>query len=486
MKEIKFNLEARESVLKGINVVADAVKSTYGPNGRNVIIDVEGDNPHITKDGVTVANSIQLDNNFESIGVKLIQGVASKTLKDVGDGTSSSTILTQAIINEGVKEIEFGVNPFKIKQGIDIAVKEITDKLKENATILEQDSDKIKSVGLISTNGDIEISNLLYNIFSKIGKEGIVNVNDSTSLSTYFEIIEGIKIQSGYDNPLFVKDNNKIIFNKPKVFISKDKITQMTTLVPILKEIQEKKEELIIIAPDINQEVLNTLIINNYNGTLKVVYIKLPGSTEIQRQQLDDLSVVIGNKFNMNSTTSGYLKQAIIEQYNSSFISLEKYLLDIEGLKQNIKLGITEIPSYENNKLKERIANLSGKVANIFLYSSSSIELNEKKDKLDDAIHAVKAALDEGVIVGAGITLKNVSEKLRDELIGKYKDDGIITGINIVCNVCKIPFYILNRTVVNEGIVLDPVKVIYVALQNASNIAGLFLTTNCIIANKNN
>ena len=260
----------------------------------------------------------------------------------------------------------------------------------------------------------------------------------------------------------------------------------MTTLVPILKEIQEKKEELIIIAPDINQEVLNTLIINNYNGTLKVVYIKLPGSTEIQRQQLDDLSVVIGNKFNMNSTTSGYLKQAIIEQYSSSFISLEEVLPDIEGLKQNIKLVITEVQSYENNKLKERIANLSGKVANIFLYSSSSIELNEKKDKLDDAIHAVKAALDEGVIVGAGITLKNVSEKVYNELINKYVDDGIITGINIVCNVCKIPFSILNRTVVNEGIVLDPVKVIYVALQNASNIAGLFLTTNCIIANKNN
>lgn len=486
MKEIKFNLEARESVLKGINVVADAVKSTYGPNGRNVIIDIEGDNPHITKDGVTVANSIQLDDNFESIGVKLIQGVASKTLKDVGDGTSTSTILTQAIINEGIKEIEFGINPFQIKQGIDIFVKEVITKLKENSNILPQNNLKLKDVALISTNGDIEISEILFNIFSKIGKEGIVNVNESTSLNTYFEIIEGIKIQNGYDNPLFARDSNKIIFNNPKVFLSKDNISQMTTLVPILKEIQDKKEELIIISPDINKEVLNTLLINNYNGNIKVVYIKLPGSTEIQRQHLDDLSVVIGNRFNMNSTTSGYLKQAIIEQYSSSFISLEKYLLDIEALKQNIKLKITEIPSYENNKLKERIANLSGKVANIFLYSSSSIELNEKKDKLDDAIHAVKAALDEGVIIGAGITLKDVSEKVYNEIIDKYEDIGIKTGINIMYNVSKVPYNILNRVNIKNGIILDPVKVVYTALQNASNIAGLFLTTNCIIANKNN
>ena len=483
MKEIKFNSEATESVLKGINIVADAVKSTYGPNGRNVIIDVDNDNPHITKDGVTVANSIQLEDSFESIGAKLIQGVATKTLKDVGDGTSTATILTQAIINEGIKEIQFGNNPFKIKQGIDIAVKEITNRLKEVSTILPQDAIEVKDVANISANGDVEISNLLYDIFSQIGKEGIVNVNDSTSLDTYFEIIEGIKLSSGYDNPLFSKGENKIIFNKPFVHISKEAINNMTSITPLLKETQNNKEPLIIIAPDINRDVLNTLLVNNYQGNLQVVYIKLPASTEIQKQQLDDLAVVIGHEFSMQNTTGGYLKQAVIEQYNTSFIALDENIKSIETLKEDIRKKITPVPNFENTKLKERIANLSGKVATIYLSATSDIELKEKKDKLDDAIHAVKAALDEGIIAGAGITLKNVSLEVIPQLLDTYEDLGIKTGIGIIDTITKIPFNILNRTTSTNN-VLDPTKVVYTTLQNASSIAGLFLTTNCVIANK--
>ena len=484
MKEIKFNSEATESVLKGINIVADAVKSTYGPNGRNVIIDVDNDNPHITKDGVTVANSIQLEDSFESIGAKLIQGVATKTLKDVGDGTSTATILTQAIINEGIKEIQFGINPFKIKQGIDIAVKEITTRLKEVSTVLPQDANEVKDIANISANGDIEISNLLYDIFSQIGKEGIVNVNDSTSLDTYFDIAEGIKLSSGYDNPVLNNESNKIIFNNPRVFITKEAINKMDSILPIIKEAQSKQEALIIIASNINREVLNTLLLAKYNGSLNVVYIKLPSATEMQRQQLDDLAVVIGSPFDMNNNTLGYLKQAIIEQYNTSFISLDENIESIETLKEDIRKKITPVSNYENTKLKERIANLSGKVATIYLSATSDIELKEKKDKLDDAIHAVKAALDEGIVTGAGVTLKNVSLEVIPQLLANCEDLGIKTGISIIDNITKIPFNILNRTTSTNN-VLDPTKVVYTTLQNASSIAGLFLTTNCVIANKN-
>lgn len=486
IKEIKFNSEAREAVLKGINIVADAVKSTYGPNGRNVMIEVENDVPHITKDGVTVASSIQLENSFESLGAQLIQGVAAKTLKDVGDGTTTSTVLTQALINEGLKEIQFGVNPFKLKQGMDVATLAITKGLKQIATKIEPDCLKIKDVAKISANGDEFISTLLYDIFKVIGKDGIVNVNDSTTLETHFEITEGIQLPNGYENPLFAKGEDKIVFEKPIVFLSKEPIKNIQQLVPTIKTTQAKEKPLIIVAPDIDKGVLDQLILTNYQGNLKVVFIRMPSSTEVQRESLDDLGVVIGKPFEMNNTTIGEIETAYIEQYSTSFIPYDSYLKDIEELKDKLKEKINPFDSgFISLKLKERVAKLSGKVATIYVAGNSEVEIKEKKDRLDDAIHAVKAAIEEGIVQGAGITLAQVSEEVTNVIKELDIDNDTIAGINLINKVCKIPKETLNRNSEIDSKILDPVKVVCTTLQNANSVAGLFLTTNCVIVNKN-
>lgn len=486
IKDIKFNTEAREAVLKGINIVADAVKSTYGPNGRNVMIEVENDVPHITKDGVTVASSIQLENSFESLGAQLIQGVAAKTLKDVGDGTTTSTVLTQALINEGLKEIQFGVNPFKLKQGMDVATLAITKGLKQIATKIEPDCLKIKDVAKISANGDEFISTLLYDIFKVIGKDGIVNVNDSTALETHFEITEGIQLPNGYENPLFAKGEDKIVFEKPIVFLSKEPIKNIQQLVPTIKTTQAKEKPLIIVAPDIDKGVLDQLILTNYQGNLKVVFIRMPSSTEVQREFLDDLGVVIGKPFEMNNSTIGEIETAYIEQYSTSFIPYDSYLKDIEELKDKLKEKINPFDSgFISLKLKERVAKLSGKVATIYVAGNSEVEIKEKKDRLDDAIHAVKAAIEEGIVQGAGITLAQVSEEVTDIIKELDIDNDTIAGINLINKVCKIPKETLNRNSDIDSKILDPVKVVCTTLQNANSVAGLFLTTNCVIVNKN-
>lgn len=486
IKEIKFNTEAREAVLKGINIVADAVKSTYGPNGRNVMIEIENDAPHITKDGVTVASSIQLENSFESLGAQLIQGVAAKTLKDVGDGTTTSTILTQALINEGLKELQFGINPFRLKEGMDLAVKEITFKLKESAKILDKDSEEVKNVAKISANGDNFISTLLYDVFKVIGKDGTVSVTDSTTLDTYFNIAEGIQLPNGYENPLFAKGEDKIVFEKPIVFLSKEPIRNIQQLVPTIKLTQSKEKGLIIVAPDIDKGVLDQLIVTNYQGNLKVVFIRMPSSTEVQKESLDDLGVVVGKPFEMNNSTIGEIEVAYIEQYNTSFIPYDNYLKDIEVLKNKLKEKISSFDSsFTSLKLRERVAKLSGKVATIYVAGNSEVEIKEKKDRLDDAIHAVKAALDEGIVQGAGITLHNISEEVYMKHRQLSYDKDVQAGIDLIERVCNIPRTILGRDFTKKEEVIDPVKVVYTTLQNANSVAGLFLTTNCVIVNKN-
>lgn len=487
IKEIKFNTEAREAVLKGINIVADAVKSTYGPNGRNVMIEIENDAPHITKDGVTVASSIQLENSFESLGAQLIQGVAAKTLKDVGDGTTTSTILTQALINEGLKEIQFGVNPFKLKQGMDVATLAIIEGLKQVASIIDSTSSDIKNVAKISANGDNFISTLLYDVFKVIGKDGTVSVTDSTTLDTYFNITEGIQLPNGYENPLFAKGEDKIVFEKPIVFLSKEPIRNIQQLVPTIKLTQSKEKGLIIVAPDIDKGVLDQLIVTNYQGNLKVVFIRMPSSTEVQKESLDDLGVVVGKPFEMNNSTIGEIEVAYIEQYNTSFIPYDNYLKDIEVLKNKLKEKISSFDSsFTSLKLRERVAKLSGKVATIYVAGNSEVEIKEKKDRLDDAIHAVKAALDEGIVIGAGVTLAQVSEEINKTIKELVDDNDIIAGINLINKCAHIPYDFLNRNIEkNPKEIIDPVKVVYTTLQNANSVAGLFLTTNCVIVNKN-
>ena len=486
VKEIKFNSEATESVLKGINIVADAVKSTFGPNGRNVMIEIEDDVPHITKDGVTVANSIELGDSFESIGAKLIQNVASKTLKDVGDGTTTSTILTQAIVNEGVKELQFGVNVFKLKQGIDLAVQEVTKGLLKEAKVMDKDSEEVIEVAKISANGDLEISKILSDVFKVIGTEGTVTVDNSSTLETTVSISQGIQLNSGYEYTLFAKGEEQIIFENPSVLISKLPIKNMNQLIPTIKKVQDSKVALIIIAPDIDKGVLDVLLANNYTGNLQAVFLKMPGMTEVQREQLDDLGIVIGKPFEMEDTVLGNIELGIISQYKTSFIPSRKELQNIESFKEKLKDKVRpNDTSLTNEKLKERIGKLSGKVATIYISATSEVELKEKKDRLDDAIHAVKAALEEGIVTGAGITLKRVSEEVCEELLTKHTDPGIRTGITLIANVSKLPFNLLNRTVENKDNVLDPVKVVYTTLQNAASVAGLFLTTNCVIVNKN-
>lgn len=486
IKDIKFNTEAREAVLKGINIVADAVKSTYGPNGRNVMIEIENDAPHITKDGVTVASSIQLLDPFESLGAQLIQGVASKTLKDVGDGTTTSTILTQALINEGLKELQFGVNPFRLKEGMDLAVTEITKKLKEYAKVLIKDSEEVKDVAKISANGDEFMSSMLYDIFKVIGKEGTVTVTDSTILDTYFTITEGIQLPNGYENPLFAKEDDKITFEKPYIHLSKEPIRNIQQIVPIIKTTQAKGNPLIIVAPEMDRGVLDQLIITNYQGNMKVVFVRMPAMTEVQRDAFDDLGVVVGKPFEMNQTTGGEVQVAHIEQYSASLIPYNHCNESITSLKESLKSKINPNDNgLSANKLRERVAKLSGKVATIFVAAGSEVELKEKKDRLDDAIHAVKAALDEGIVQGAGLTLYKAAEEVYLSHRQLNYDKDVHAGIDLVDRVCNIPKTILGRDSSDKSEVIDPVKVVYTTLQNANSVAGLFLTTNCVIVNKN-
>lgn len=486
IKDIKFNSEATEATLKGINIVADAVKSTYGPNGRNVMIEVDDVTPHITKDGVTVASSIELEDPYESIGANLIKGVAVKTLKDVGDGTTTATILTQAIINEGLKEIRFGVNPFKLKQGIELALDLVVKDLKSKAELISNDSIRVKDIAKISANGDEFISDMLYQIFKVVGKNSIVSVENSSTLETYFEIKEGIQLPNGYDNPLFSKGEDVIIYDKPYVMLSKSAIRSMDQLIPTIKKIQSENKPLVIIAPEMNKDILEQLIITNYQGNLKVVYIQMPGMTEVQKETLDDLSIVIGKEFGIEDHTLGMAARIHIEQHNASLIPYDNYSEEIESLKETI---LNKINPSDNgflaNKLRERYAKLSSKIATIYVSGDSDVEIKEKKDRLDDAIHAVKAALNEGIVIGAGVTLSTCTEVINAELLNPILDSGIKLGMTLMKKIIQVPYDILNVSTGEElKRVVDPVRVVYVALQNATSIANLFLTTNCVIVNK--
>lgn len=469
VNEIKFNLEAIDSVMMGLNKVADAVKSTFGPIGRNVIIDKGLEAPQITKDGVTVANSIILEESFESVGANLIKEVSKQTLKDVGDGTTTATILTQAIIQEGLKEMQFGTQAYLLKRGIDKMVDEVVKELCAASKPLN--SSDIINIAMVSTNGDKKLSLLLQDVFSKI-QNSTVNILESEGGKDYYEITKGISIPSGYHNFLYTgNEKESLHLENPTVIMSFDYIPKLDPFIPIIKEAGFSDTPVVILGPGMRKDLIDQLAMSCYSGNNPVVFIQIPTSTEIQKRDFYDLL----GAFQINTAGKSYghgkAKSFYIHQYYSSFEIHPSNLDEFRKFTDNVKMNVDD-----------RRNILFNDTANIYVSGDTEVEINEKKDRLDDAVHAIKAAFEEGYVQGAGIGLKEVADKIiENKEIFESNDEYI--GASIIHRVCQIPYNTLSR-VGNTDKIYDPTKVIYSALKNAASIAGLFLTTNCVIVNK--
>lgn len=512
IQEIKFKDEASIELIKGVNTIANAVKSTFGPNGRNVIIEsqLEGDSPHITKDGVTVARSITLENKYQNIGANLVKDVSLKTCKDVGDGTTTSAILTQFIINEGIKLTNLGINAFSIKRGMEKAVDYIVDNLKKSSRLAE-DNWSIKSIAMVSTNGDEELSNILTNIFHDIGADGIVKVFDSKSTETREKLIDGIQFKSGYLSQRFSPVNPVLSWGTSNIVVSTVRIENIQQILPALDKLQLKGAPILILAPDFNQSVVDAIINNNERGKLNACLVRGPGYNENQITRLHDLGIMVDSNEPINSIYVGASKSVVITDENTTIVGGRGNVDKINGrliyLREQILLQKDE---YIREMLEERLAQISSKVAELYVGGLSEVEVAEKKDRIDDAIHAIKASMKEGITIGSGLALLRATiglDKLKVDSQEEYH------GINLIKHACQEPIKHLLQSVSedtskvstllgmdgNMGYnlitkeyedfykagIIDPVKVIYTTIQNASSVGGLVLTTNCVIINKN-
>ena len=513
VQEIKFSTEANKELLEGVNTIANAVKSTFGPHGRNVIIEsnIDGESPHITKDGVTVANSINLGNKFQNIGAKLVKDVALKTCKDVGDGTTTSTILTQFIINEGLKSSNFGADSFALKKGMELAVSLVKEELLKSSIKIETRED-IKNIARISTNGDEELSEILTNIFHNIGEDGVVLVEDSNSYETYEETIKGLQINSGYFSPAFCITSPTVELENPYILISTKKIATLEEIGLELNKVKSVNRPVLIIAPDYSKQVMDSLITNNFRGVLQVCAIKAPGFNEQQYNYLEDISLIIGSELNRinGSKVLGEAKRIVITETSTTIFEGIGKKEDIDSKINFLKKQLeSQKDLYIAGKILERIARLSSNMSILYVGALSDIELQEKKDRIDDAIHAIKAALKEGVIIGSGLALLRASKVLYN--LTEFSRDEMM-GINLIKLACKEPIRQLLENASedtskintllekenNIGLnlitkeyedfyikgIIDPVKVVYTTIENATSVGSLFLTTNCVIINK--
>lgn len=499
-KQLMFNDEARKKIQEGINIVANAVKVTLGPNGRNVIIDQEYGQPHITKDGVSVAKEIELKDKYQNVGVKLIKSVASKTVNDVGDGTTTSSILTQAIINEGLRNIVAGANPVNLKKGIDLATKEVVNFIKEQSISVDK---RIKQVATISANNDEEIGNLISDAVDKIGYDGIITIEEAKGTETYIKINEGIQFQTGFLSPYFITDRDKsvCVLENPSVLVYDSKMDSLKEFYQVLEEVMTSKKSLLIVATDFDSEVLDTLVLNKIKANFKICAVKVPRFNK--EAIIEDLIVITGAKYLNDVSKSisridlGSAEKIIIDKHTTTVINGHG-----SALPQHIE--------YLTNKGElERIAKLQGGIATLYVGAASEVELKEKKDRIEDAVCATKAAIEEGIVPGGGsLYLKAI--KILQTLSGENPDQQI--GINIIANALTYPIKqicqnsgvsgeviinnILNNSLVSnygydaktelygdlvEMGVIDPAKSVRISLENAASVAGLFLTTECVI-----
>lgn len=522
-KEIKYNIEARDLLKQGVDQLADAVKVTLGPKGRNVVVEKKFGAPQITKDGVTVAKEIELENRFENTGAQLVKSVASKTGDDAGDGTTTATILAQAMMSEGLKNVTAGANPMDLKRGMDKAVNAVVDYIKANAEVVGDNYDKIEQVATVSANNDAEIGKLLADAMRKVSKDGVITIEESKSRDTSIGVVEGMQFDRGYLSGYFVTDADKMecVMDNPYILIYDKKISNLKDFLPILQPAAESGRPLLVIAEDVDSEALTTLVVNRLRAGLKICAVKAPGFGDRRKAMLEDIAVLTGGVV-ISEEKGLTLDKATLDMCGTcEKVTVNKDTTTIvngAGDKQLIADRIAQIKneisnttsSYDKEKLQERLAKLSGGVAVLYVGANSEVEMKEKKDRVDDALCATRAAIEEGVVVGGGTTYIRAQEALKD-VKGDNADEQ--TGINIVARAIEEP---LRQIVINAGGegavvvqkvregkgdfgynartdcyedlrekgVIDPAKVARVALENAASIAGMFLTTECVIVDK--
>lgn len=522
-KEIKFNSDARELLKSGVDQLANAVKVTLGPKGRNVVIGKKFGAPQITKDGVTVAKEVELEDNFENAGAQLVKSVASKTGDDAGDGTTTATILTQAIVTEGLKNVTAGANPMDLKRGIDKAVAKVVEHIKDTAEVVGDNYDKIEQVATVSANNDPEIGKLLADAMRKVSKDGVITIEESKTRETSIGVVEGMQFDRGYLSGYFVTDTDKMEcdMENPYILIYDKKISNVKDFLPILQPAAESGRPLLVIAEDVDSEALTTLVVNRLRAGLKICAVKAPGFGDRRKAMLEDIAVLTGGVV-ISEEKGLSLDKATLEMLGTAKkVTISKdntTIVDGAGEKEAIKDRVAQIKneiaastsSYDKEKLQERLAKLSGGVAVLYVGANSEVEMKEKKDRVDDALCATRAAMEEGVVVGGGTTYIRAQEALKD-LKGENADEQ--TGINIVCRAIEEPLRQIIANAGGEGAVvvnkvregkgdygynarkdvyedlraagvIDPAKVSRVALENAASIAGMFLTTECLIVDK--
>jgi chaperonin GroEL len=522
-KQIFFEIDARNKMKKGVDTLANAVKVTLGPKGRNVVIEKKFGAPGVTKDGVTVAKEIELEDPIENIGAQMVKEVASKTADIAGDGTTTATVLAQSIIGEGLKNVAAGANPMDLKRGIDKAVKAVVDHLKKQSQSVGDNNEKIEQVASISANNDSTIGKLIAEAMQKVGKEGVITVEEAKGTDTTVDVVEGMQFDRGYISPYFVTNSEKMEaeLQTPYILIYDKKISSMKDILHILEKVAQSGRPLLIIAEDLDGEALATLVVNKLRGTLKVAAVKAPGFGDRRKEMLQDIAVLTkgtviseeqGYKLeNADLTYLGEAASVTIDKDNTTVVGGKGEKKDITARVNQIKAQIESTTSdYDKEKLQERLAKLSGGVAVLYVGAATEVEMKEKKDRVDDALHATRAAVEEGIVPGGGVAYIRAIESL-ENLKGENDDE--TTGVQIVRRAVEEP---LRQIVVNSGIegsivvqkikegkddfgfnartevyenlfaagVIDPTKVARIALENAASIAGMLLTTECVISDK--
>jgi chaperonin GroEL len=520
-KEVKFAVDARDRMLRGIDTLAHAVRVTLGPKGRNVVLDKSFGAPRITKDGVTVAKEIELEDKFENMGAQMVREVASKTSDSAGDGTTTATVLAHAIVREGAKAVAAGMNPMDLKRGVDLAVEAVVADLQKNSKKVTS-NEEIAQVGTISANGDAEIGRFLADAMKKVGNEGVITVEEAKSLETELEVVEGMQFDRGYISPYFVTNAEKmrVEMEDPYILIYEKKLSGLQELLPLLEAVVQTSKPLVIIAEEVEGEALATLVVNKLRGGLKVAAVKAPGFGDRRKAMLQDIAILTGGQAisedlgikleNVTLAMLGRAKKLMIEKENTTIVNGAGKKADIEGRISQIKAQIEETTSdYDREKLQERLAKLAGGVAVIRVGGASEIEVKERKDRVDDAMHATRAAVEEGILPGGGVALLRASEILKKV---RTQNDDQKTGVEIVRKALSWPARqialnagedgsvvvgkILEKDQYNYGYdaqsgeyvnmmskgIIDPTKVVRAALQGAASVAGLLITTEAMVA----
>ena len=519
-KDIKFDIDARDGLKRGVDALANAVKVTLGPKGRNVIISKSFGSPQVTKDGVTVAKEIELVDPLENMGAQMVKEVASKTNDLAGDGTTTATVLAQAIVKEGLKNVAAGANPMDLKRGIDKAVDAIVTDIAKQAKKVGDSSEKIKQVASISANNDETIGELIAQAFGKVGKEGVITVEEAKGTDTYVDVVEGMQFDRGYLSPYFVTDSEKMVsqLENPYILLFDKKISSMKDLLPVLEPVAQSGKPLLIIAEDVDGEALATLVVNKLRGSLKIAAVKAPGFGDRRKAMLEDIAILTGGTviseergFSLDNTTLdmlGTCEKVSIDKDNTTIVNGGGVAKDIKTRVNQIKSQIeTTTSDYDKEKLQERLAKLAGGVAVLYVGAASEVEMKEKKDRVDDALHATRAAVEEGIVAGGGVALvraKSVLSKVATE------NEDEATGLQIVARAIESPLRTIVSNAGGEGSVviakilegkgdygydaksekyvdmmkagiIDPAKVTRVALENAASVAGMILTTECAL-----